>query len=67
MISESDKSDEAIIKILDKWADAFFFEKPDAIVSMCASDASLWGTLSSKRRDSHELITRLLRENIQIP
>lgn len=56
MISESDKNDEAIIKVLDKWADAFSFEKPDAIVSMYARDASLWGTLSSRRRDSHELI-----------
>jgi len=56
MMSNSGKNDEAIIKVLHKWADALSSEEPDDIVSMYARDASLWGTLSSKRRDSHELI-----------
>ena len=41
---------------MQAWADAFSAENTDAIVSLYADDASLWGTLSSERRNSCALI-----------
>ena len=50
------RKEENIVAAMQSWADAFSAGSPDAIVSLYADDASLWGTLSSERRNNRELI-----------
>ena len=47
---------EAVLRVMNEWAEAFRKESPDAILSLYHEEAVLWGTVSPMRRDDPEAI-----------